>query len=85
MQMLTIAVEGSYITRFSFPELLLPTCLSVREREGPAAKASCRTRIHLLWLNRSSLCQTRHGPFPVAAARGGGEPIVLKAAELVKH
>lgn len=79
--MLTIADEGLFTAVFSFPELPLPTCLCVRECAEPAAKTSFRTRIHLLQLNRSSLCQTRHGH----SLWDGGGPIVLKAAELVKH
>lgn len=76
MQMLTIADEGLFTTVFSFSELLLPTCLSVRECDGPAAK----TRIHLLWFNTvPNMSQL----FPVGGWGGGA--IVLKVAEQVEH
>lgn len=56
---------------FSFSELLLPTFLSDREHEWPAAN----TRIHLLWMNRSPHCQTLQCT-SLWGGRGGG--VVLK-------
>lgn len=76
-QMLTITNKGLFTWRFSCPKLPLPTCLSVRECAGPAAKTSLQDAPALL--NRSALRQTRH------RRSLWGEPIVLKAAELVEH
>lgn len=73
MQMLTIADEGL------FPPcvfLLRTAHVCSTEWKELAAKA----RIHLLWLNRSSLCQTHCSP-----SQQRGEPIVLKVAERVEH
>lgn len=69
MQMLTIADEGWLSTWFSFLELLQPTCLPDRARAKPAAKTSCRTRMHLPWMNRSWLRQAYVMSFPVVGAR----------------
>lgn len=69
--------RDSSLVDFSCPELPLPTCLSVRECAGPVAKTSLQDAPALL--NRSALHQTRQ------SGSLWGEPIVLKAAELVEH
>lgn len=72
MQMLTIAVEGSYITRFSFPELLLPTCLSVREREGACSEGFLQDEETPAVVKQVLAVPDTSWPVPCGGSGGGG-------------